>query len=416
MSPRTPGPHALAFILITILVDTIGLGIIIPVVPRVLMGLTGTDESGAALYGGWLLFAYAITQFLFGPVLGNLSDRFGRRPVLLASLIAFGVDYLITAAAPTVGWLFVGRIVAGITGASVSTANAYVADITSPDKRAANYGKVGAAFGLGFVLGPATGGLLAAWHERAPFVAAAVLAFANAIYGYFVLPESLPPESRRHFSMRRANILGTIFQLGRYPGVPLLALGLFLWQLAHQVFPTTWAYYTKLRFGWSEFAIGLSLAYAGILMAAVQGGLAGRLIARMGESRAARVGLFIGAAGMVGYGLSSQGWMIYAVMCVSAFSGLIFPSMNGLLSRRMPPTSQGELQGAVASMMSLTTILSPLIMPRLFARFSSAGAAVYLPGAPYFAGAGLALASFLMVTFADSARSAATAEPTRHPR
>lgn len=389
-------PHALAFIFVTVLLDTIGFGIIMPVLPKLIMELTGRGVGEASIDGGWLAFSYAVTQFAFGPVIGNLSDRFGRRPVLLVSLAAFGLDYVLMGVAPTLEWLFVGRILAGIAGASHTTANAYVADISSPEKRAGNFGIIGGAFGVGFILGPAIGGLLGTFGPRAPFFAAAAASLVNFVYGLIVLPESLPVSARRKFSWRRANTLGTLVQMRRYPVVVGLFASLFLWQLAHQSLPTTWAFYTKLKLGWSEGQIGLSLAFAGLTMAVVQGGLTRVLVPRLGERLAVLVGLSDGALGFVGYALADQSWMIYACLTFSAFTGLAYPSMNALMSRQIPPTSQGELQGAVASLYSLTAIIGPLVMTQLFGYFSTGRAAVYLPGAAFLFAAVLTVGAIVL--------------------
>jgi DHA1 family tetracycline resistance protein-like MFS transporter len=393
---RKPGAHALAFIFITVLVDTIGFGIILPVTPQLIMDLTGEGVGEASIQGGWLAFSYAIAQFLCGPVIGNLSDRFGRRPVLLASLLAFGVDYALMGVAPTIAWLFLGRVVAGIAGAAHTTANAFVADISSPEKRAQNFGMIGAAFGVGFILGPAIGGLLGGLGPRAPFFAAAALALANLVYGFVVLPESLSPEVRRPFSWKRANTLGTLVHMRRYPVVWGIAGAMFLWQLAHQVLPNTWAYYTKLKLGWSESEIGLSLAFVGVTMAVVQGGLTRVIVPRIGEQLAVLVGLTDGMIGFLGYAFADRGWMMYAFLGFAALTGLAYPSMNALMSRQISPTAQGELQGGVASLYSLTAIIGPLIMTQLFGYFASAAAPIYFPGAAFVFSAMLTVASIAL--------------------
>src|SRR6185295_6084282 len=267
---RQPGKYALLFIFLTVLIDSIGFGIIMPVMPQLLVTLTGATMAHATLIAGWLLTTYALLQFACGPIMGNLSDRFGRRPVLLASLAAFAFDYMLMGLAPTVGWLFLGRAIAGIAGAVYSPAMAYIADVSAPEKRAQSFGVMGAAFGLGFIIGPALGGLLGELGPRAPFFAAAGLAGINFLYGLFVLPESLPKERRRKFEWSRANPLGTLTALKRYPAVMAIAGAVFLWQLAHQVYPSTWAFFAKIRFQWTEIEIGASLAFVGILMAFTQ--------------------------------------------------------------------------------------------------------------------------------------------------
>jgi DHA1 family tetracycline resistance protein-like MFS transporter len=366
------------------------------VLPDLIMELTDVSVSQASIYGGWLAFAYAIMQFLCGPIVGNLSDRFGRRPVLLFSLLAFGVDYALMGFAPSIGWLFLGRALAGVAGAAHTTANAYIADVSPPEKRAQNFGLMGAAFGVGFILGPALGGLLGDFGPRAPFFAAALLALVNLAYGTFVLPESLPREARRPFHWHRANTLGTLIQLRQYPVVMALAAVMFAWTLGHQVLPSTWAFYTKEKFAWSATEVGLSLAFAGVLMASVQAGLTRVLVPRLGERMAVIVGLTSGLLGYLGYAFASRGWMMYAVMMVGMLQGLAFPSLNALMSQQIPRNAQGELQGAVASIFSLTTIIGPVMMTQLFGYFSSARAPVYFPGAAFLFADVLVVVSFVL--------------------
>lgn len=398
---RRDSSAAISFIFITILIDAIGLGIVLPVTPDLIMELTGTSVSEASLYGGWMAFAYAVMQFTFGPVVGNLSDRFGRRPVLLLSLLTFGIDYALMAFAPTVTWLFIGRAIAGMAGAAHSSANAYIADVSPPEKRAQNFGLMGAAFGLGFILGPALGGFMGHFGTRAPFYAAAVLALINMLYGIFVLPESLPKEARRPFHWRRANTLGTVLELRKYPAVPLLATIMFLWTLAHQVLPTTWAFYAQARFQWSPLEIGFSLAFAGVMMALVQAGLTRVMVPKLGEHMAVLVGLVTGGLGYVLYAVVWQGWMVYPAMVVGMFGGLTFPSLNALMSQKIPPSSQGELQGAVASLFSLTAIIGPVLMTQLFGYFTSPAAPIYFPGAAFMCAALMVLMSIVLFLRAD---------------
>jgi MFS transporter, DHA1 family, tetracycline resistance protein len=307
-------------------------------------------------------------------------------------------------------WLFLGRTVAGIAGAAHTTANAYVADISLPEKRAQNFGMIGAAFGVGFILGPALGGLLGGLGPRAPFFAGAILALVNLVYGYFVLPESLPPERRRPFSWKRANTIGTVLQMRRYPVVFALAGSLFLWQLAHQVLPNTWAYYTKLKFDWTEGEIGLSLAFAGLTMAVVQGGLTRVVVPRTGEHLAVLIGLTDGALGFLGYALADRSWMMFAFLAFSAFTGLAYPSMNAIMSKQIPPSSQGELQGAIASLYSLTAIIGPLLMTQLFGYFSTGRAAVYFPGAAFVFASMLTAGSIALFLRATRGEAAAVRE------
>jgi len=390
MPSRAPGRHALIFVAITVLLDIIGFGLVIPVYPRLLVQLTGRSVSEVAVYGGWLAFVYAAMQFVCAPVLGNLSDRFGRRPVLLLSVAALGVDYVFMALAPTLGWLFVGRLIAGVAGASFTPAYAFVADISPPERRAQNFGLISAAFGMGFILGPALGGLLGGLGARAPFVVAAVLSLLSLIYGVMVLPESLPPERRRPFAWLRANPLGTLAQMRRHPVVLRLLVALVLWMIAHQVMPSTWTFYTKYRFGWSEATIGLSLALAGVVMALSQAILLRRVVPRIGERRAALLGIAIAGVGYLGYGLATQGWMMFAWLSTWFFGAMVMPSTNGLMSRLVPADAQGELQGAVASIYSLSSIVGPPLLSHVFSRFAG-----IFPGAAFATAAALAAACFL---------------------
>ena len=389
---RKSGGGALLFIFVLVLIDSIGFGIILPVLPRLIMQLTGVGIDRAARYGGWLSFVYALTQFFCAPVLGNLSDRFGRRPVLLFALLALGVDYLIMGVAPLISWLVLGRTIAGVAGASFTPAYAYVADITPPERRAQSFGLMGAAFGIGFIAGPAIGGLLGALGPRAPFFTAGAIALANAAFGYFALPESLPHAKRRAFHWARANPLGTLAQMRRYP-VVLVTLGaMFLWQIAHQVLPSTWAFYTISKFHWTSAQVGYSLAFVGLLMAVAQGVLTRVLIPWLGgERRAALAGMLAAVLAYTGYALASSGWMMYAVGLTTFLFALTYPSMNAIASQQIPANAQGELQGAVASLYSLSTIIGPPLMTEIFSRFSDPAAPVYFPGAAFLAAAALTL-------------------------
>jgi len=379
---------ALVFIFLTMLIDTIGLGVIIPVSPGIIAQLTHEPISGAARWGGWLFFAYALMQFVCAPVIGGLSDRFGRRPVLILSLLMLGVDYLITGLAPTIVWLFVGRILSGMAGASYSTVNAYIADISPPEKRAANFGLVGAAFGLGFILGPALGGFVGEhFGLRAPFFVAAGLSVANALFGLIVLKESLPPERRRKFEWRRANPLGALKALSRYPALILLFAMLVLGQLAHDSLPSTWSYYTMLKFGWGPGDVGLSLVAIGILTAISFAVLPRVLVPRIGQAKCVYLGLACGALAYAGYAISTQVWMFYAWMIVFTFGGVANPAMSAILSEQVGPDQQGELQGVIASITSLTSVGAPLLMTSLLAWFSGPHAPVYFPGAAFMTAA-----------------------------
>ena len=418
MSLRKAGRGAFVFIFVAVLVDSIGFGIILPVLPRLIMQLTGVSVDRAAVYGGWLSFVYALMQFFCAPVLGNLSDRFGRRPVLLFALLALGGDYLIMGFAPVIAWLFVGRMIAGVAGASFTPAYAYVADITEPARRAQNFGLMGAAFGIGFIVGPAIGGLLGGLGPRAPFFAAGAIALANTALGYFALPESLPQESRRPFHWSRANPLGTLVQMRRYPVVTWLLGALFLWQLGHQVLPSTWAFYTISKFHWTSAEVGYSLAFVGLVMAVAQGLLTRVLIPWIGgERRAAAAGMAAGLLAYVGYAFVTQGWMMYVVALTTFLFALTYPSMNALASQQIPANAQGELQGAVASLYSLSSIVGPPLMTQVFGHFSARSAGVYFPGAAFLAAAlltaGCALLFARAMRFAPqrAAAPASTATP-----
>ena len=393
-NPKTK--HALAFIAVTLLLDTIGFGLIMPVYPRLLVELTGESLSRAAVYGGWLGFVYAAMQFVGAPVLGNLSDRYGRRRVLLFAIAALGIDYIVMGFAPTLEWLFIGRAISGAAGASFTPAYAYVADISPPERRAQNFGVVSAAFGIGFIVGPAIGGLLGSLGPRAPFFAAAILSLVNFAYGFFVLPESLPPERRRAFQWRRANPLGTLMQMRKHPVVLGLLLALFLWSLANQVMPSTWSFYTKFRFGWSEAMIGASFAVAGLVMVTSQATMMRYIVPRLGERKAAIIGIIGGIASYVGFGLATAGWMMFAALSGWFFGAIVMPTVNALMSHRVATNAQGELQGAVASLFSLAAILGPPLMSHLFARFTAPTSSVHIPGAAFLAAGILAVGCLLV--------------------
>ena len=320
--------HAAMFVFVTVVLDSMGIGIIMPVMPDLLQELSGLSIGEAALWGGYLSFSYAAMQFLFSPLIGNLSDRYGRRPVLLVSLATLGVDYVVMALAPSLWLLFVGRVIAGIAGATYSTATAYIADVTPKEKRAAAFGLVGAGFGVGFILGPAIGGLMGELGTRAPFYAAAAIAFANFVYGWLVLPESLAPENRRPFEWLRANPLGAIRQISNFPMVAWLLGATVLFGLAHMVYPAVWSFYTKAAFNWSNAEIGLSLAVVGICFTIVQGGLIGFILKRLGEVKTALLGFVANILGMMGIALATQDWMVYALMPITALGASDFTSLT----------------------------------------------------------------------------------------
>lgn len=387
---------ALGFIFITILVDVIGMGIIIPVIPKLIEHLTGGGMSEASRYGGWLTFSYAIMQFVCSPILGGLSDRYGRRPVLLFALFGLGVDYIFQAFAPTIFWLFIGRIIAGITGASFTTATAYIADISEPEKRAQNFGMVGAAFGLGFIIGPVIGGICSQWGPRVPFMVAAGITLLNMIYGYFVLPESLLKENRRKFEWKRANPLGSLMHLRRYPIVSGLIASLVLVYIAAHAVQSNWSFYTMFKFQWTEAMVGYSLGFVGVLIALVQGGLIRVVIPKLGQSNALYLGLFLNGLGLLLFAFASSDWMMYAFLVPYCLGGIAGPALQGIISSQVPANEQGELQGALTSLMSATAIIGPLIMNNLFAYCSKPNTPIYFPGAPFVLGSIMALTSVIL--------------------
>jgi DHA1 family tetracycline resistance protein-like MFS transporter len=384
---------ALGFIFITILVDVIGLGIIIPVVPKLIEQLTGEGISEASRYGGWLVFCFAIMQFLFSPVLGGLSDKFGRRPVLLISLLGLGLDYILHAYAPSITWLFIGRLIAGVMGASITTATAYIADISTPEKRAQNFGLIGAAFGLGFIIGPVIGGLSAQWGANVPFLVAAALTLLNLLYGYFVLPESLLKENRRKFEWKRANPIGSLKHLRKYPVVSGLIVSLVLIYIASHAVQSNWSYFTIYKFNWDAQMVGYSLAFVGILVSLVQGYLIRIINPKLGQNKSIYLGLFLYALGLVLFGIAWKEWMMFVFLIPYCLGGIAGPALQGLISNQVPPTEQGELQGALTSLISLTSIIGPLVMTNLFAYTTAKDSLFFLPGAPFFLAALLILIS-----------------------
>ncbi|MBL4864386.1 MAG: TCR/Tet family MFS transporter [Rhodobiaceae bacterium] len=388
----------MAFVLITVMIDTIGFGIIIPVLPRLVMELTGEPISAAAGYGGVMLSAFAAAHFLFAPVMGNLSDRFGRRPILIISLAALGIDYLVMGFAPSIAWLFAGRVFAGLFGATFATANAYVTDVTEPDKRAQSFGLIGAAWGFGFIIGPVIGGFLGEIGPRVPFFVAAGLALSNVVYGLLVLPETLKEENRRPFDWRRANPLGALAHFRAYPLIIGLAAVIVLFQLAHDANPAIFTYYAIYKFGWTERDIGFALAFVGVTVIFSQTVLIRWTVKTFGEINSAYIGLIVAASGFAALGLATESWMAYAALVPMAFMGLAMPSIRSLMTARVPDNAQGELQGAIASLMGLTMIAAPLIMTQLFRSFTSADAPIDLPGAPYFLAALMMLMAALMLT------------------
>ena len=384
---------AIGFIFITLLIDVIGLGIIIPVMPKLISEMIHGTFSEAAKYGGWLMFAYSIMQFLFAPVLGNLSDRYGRRPILLISLFGLGIDYLFLALAPSIGWLFVGRIIAGICGASFTTGQAYIADVSPPEKRAQNFGMIGVAFGLGFIIGPVIGGLLGQLGPRIPFVAAALLSLLNFLFGYFVLPESLSKDHRRKFDIRRANPIGALTALKRYPIISGLVISLVCVYIAAHAVQSNWAFFTMEVMGWNEAMVGYSLGFVGIMIALVQGGLIRVIIPKIGQKRAVYFGLALSCTGLLLFSFATQGWMMFAFIVPYCLGGICGPALQSIMSSQVPSNEQGALQGALTGLLSLTSIIGPPLMTNLFSFFTGGKAPFYFPGAAFMAGAFLVLVS-----------------------
>ena len=396
--------NAILFIFITLLIDVIGLGIIIPVLPTLLTELTRESVADAASEGGWLMFAYAIMQFVFSPILGNLSDRYGRRPIILFSLFGLGIDYLFMAFAPSLIWLVMGRIVAGIMGASFTTASAYIADISTPEKRAQNFGMVGAAFGLGFIIGPLIGGLLGTFGPRIPFIAAAIMSLINVIYGYFVLPESLPLENRRAFDWKRANPFGAFKMIRKHKEISAIVLALFFLYWASFSVQGTWSYYTKYLFNWNEKEIGLSLAAVGFLAALVQGFLIRKINPALGNHKSIIIGTLLYTVGLFLFAFANQGWMMYAILIPYCLGGITIPAMQSEMAQYVPPSEQGELQGALTAINSVTAIIGPITMPAIFSYFASTSAPFEFPGAAFFAG-GILCGLSMFISFRTFQRS-----------
>lgn len=384
---------AVGFIFITMLIDIIGWGIIIPVIPKLIAELIHGDISVASQYGGWLTFAYAITQFLFAPLIGNLSDKFGRRPILLFSLFFFAMDYLLLAFAPTIAWLFIGRILAGLTGASITTATAYIADVSDETNRAKNFGMIGAAFGLGFIIGPVIGGILGQYGSRVPFYAAAVLCLINFLYGYFILPESLSKENRRAFSWKRANPVSALLNLKKYPSLIGLILALVLVYIGGHAVQSNWSYFTMYRFNWNERMVGISLGVIGLLVGIVQGGLIRWINPKLGNSKSIYFGLFLYSIGMFLFAFASQGWMMFVFLIPYCLGGIAGPALQSVISATVPASEQGEIQGVLASLMSATSIIGPPLMANTFYFFTHDEAPFKFAGAHFILGGILMLIS-----------------------
>lgn len=399
---KTNTKNALLFIFITLLIDCTGIGIIIPVTPKLIEELTGGGVSEAAKYGGWLSVAYAVMQFLFSSVLGGLSDKYGRRPVLLLSLLGLGIDYLFLAIAPSIFWLFVGRMIAGVSGASFTTASAFIADVSAPEKRAQNFGMIGVAFGLGFILGPLIGGVFSQFGTRVPFLIAAGLSLLNALYGYFVLPESLAVENRRPFDWKRANPIGMLLNMKRYKSLFGLIAIIFLLNIAGHAAQSTWTYFTMFKFNWTEQMVGYSLAFVGLSIGLVQGGLIRVIIPKIGEAKSIYLGLALYFVGFVLFSVANSGWMMFAFMIPYALGGLSGPALQGIISNKVAANEQGEIQGVLTSLISLTAIVGPLVMTNSFYYFTQSKAPIQLPAIPFIIGAVLAFICILIAVRAVS--------------
>lgn len=391
---------ALLFIFVTILVDVIGIGIILPIIPDLIMELTGEGTAMAVIYGMWLTTAFAGMQFLFSPVLGEISDKFGRRPILLLALLGLSIDYLIHAWAPSITWLFLGRFLAGITGASFTVASAYIADVSTKENKAKNFGLIGAAFGLGFIIGPGVGGFFGEIDIRLPFYIAAGLTFANFLFGLFFVPESLTPENRRAINLTKMIPGVSLFALRKYKGVLLLIFAFFLANLAGQALPSTWSYYGIERYNWSPKEIGVSLMVVGLLVAIVQGVLVGVLVKKFGKRFVVTVGFLLWTVGMFFFSLASEPWMLYAFLIPYALGGVAGPTVQGIISNQVSEKEQGNLQGSITGLVSITAILGQLVFSPVFYFFIRPGGGIYYPGAPYTLAAFFLLVAFLMAFIA----------------
>jgi MFS transporter, DHA1 family, tetracycline resistance protein len=414
-TPPAPNASRAAFVFILFMVafDFLAFGIIAPVLPDLIRSFEGGDFARASSMIGYFGFAWATMQFIFSPLLGAWSDRFGRRPVILLSCFGLAIDYVIMALAPSLRWLFLGRLISGITTSNVATAFAYVTDVTPPEKRAKPFGLISAALGLGFVIGPAVGGYLGNINLRFPFWAAAAVSLVNALYGYFVLPESLPPERRAKSAWHMANPLGALALLRSHSELAGLSVVATLYYLAHNSLPSMWALYTEYRYGWNHKDVGNSLALVGVCAAVVSGALVGPFVKRFGERRSVISGLFFGTLGFAGFGLATRGWILLAVIPFIALWGIAAPAMQSLMSRRVDPTSQGKLQGAINSIRAITGMAGPVVFTQIFAVAISPVVRFHLPGAPYHLAALLLFSSLLLAVYVT--RPGAAAQPAPQP-
>lgn len=390
---------AIGFIFVTMLIDITGWGIIIPVIPKLIQELIHGDLSEASKYGGWLTFSYAITQFIFAPLIGNLSDKYGRRPIILISLFGFSLDYLLLSFAPTITWLFVGRILAGVTGASITTASAYIADVSTPENRAKNFGMIGAAFGLGFIIGPVIGGLLGQYGSRVPFYAAGILCMVNFIYGYFILPESLTKSHRREFDWKRANPVSSLLNLKKYPSTLGLMLAIFLLYTASHAVQSNWSYFTMYQLHWDEKMVGISLGVVGLLVGIVQGGLIRWINPKLGNEKSIYVGFILYSIGMFLFAFATQSWMMFVFLIPYCLGGIAGPAIQSVISGQVPANQQGEIQGTMTSLMSASSIVGPPLMSMLFYYFTHDDAPIQFAGAPFILGGILMITSAVIAYF-----------------
>ncbi len=400
ISPPRVSRHAVTFVLLSVLLDMVGFGLIIPVLPALIEDVGRVSLADASLIGGWMFFAFSAAQFVFSPMMGNLSDRFGRRPLLLLAIAGLGIDYILQAFAPTLLWLFVGRAIAGFCGSSWIIANAYLTDITAPEDRARAFGMMGAAFGVGFILGPALGGLLGEFGPRVPFFVAAAVSGANLIYGWYVLPETLPVHKRRPFSLRRSNPFGAFRVFRQYNGVLPICAVLFVFFFSTSVYPAIWSFWGIAKFGWSEAMVGLSLAVFGVVMAVFQGGLTGPAVKRFGEHRVALIGLVAAAIAAAGYGLAGSLSVVVVLMVVHGPEGFIHPMLTAMMTKDVPDNAQGELQGGIAAVMNVAMLTGTVFFSQIFGYFMQPTAPFQSPDVAYFvAAAGLVLSLVMFLVF-----------------
>lgn len=396
--------RAVPIVLAAVMIDVIGFGIVMPVLPALITDLGKVELEEATRIAGWMLAAFAVAQFFAGPMMGNLGDRFGRRPVLIAAMIAFALDYLLMAEAPSLFWLFVGRVIAGIAGATFGPAGAVIADTTPPDKRAATFGLLGAAFGVGFIIGPALGGIVSGFGPRAPFMVAAILAALNALAMLFLLPETLAPENRRPFRLRDAHVIGAFKPLFAAGNATPLLIAWFVWQIGNIVYPAIWSFWAAIRFGWDAAAIGWSLAWVGFLTVIVQIGLTKRVIAALGERRTAILGLSCSTFCLIALAFVTKGWQVYALFLIGGLGAFAWPALNGILSRMVDATRQGALQGGIGSMNSVAAIIGPLIAAQSLAFGATRGfdGAAFLVAGALIGAAALIIAAFVPHVVAEA--------------